>query len=520
MNLKIKTISIVGVVSLFLFLILFVSFRLTILEAFSDLEKNKVKQDSIRVTAAIERELEGIESITIDWAEWDDTYTFIADLNEDYIDANLNESIFYNQRLDVIIYVNAEGEVVHSKSYIYEDKKETPINQELIKYIEANKEDLFNIEKDKSLKGIIDLPSDNKMALAIRPINTSKGDNIPNGYLIMGRYLDKNEIEHLQKITQLNINFLDIRSVDDKFLAPILENDEPIIKVKDNNNNVIEGFVILKDVHNKPIILVKVSLPRDIFAVGIESLDFFLYSLMVVMLVFSFLMVFLLHQMILKRIQDLTSILHRVINNGDLRQRATICGRDEVTYLAVTINKLFDSLRTTQYDLQYASYHDSLTGLLNRNSFENELKQITIENNTVISIVVCDVDGLKIVNDEYGHTEGDNLLKLSANIIKQCFRDEDKIYRIGGDEFVVILPTNSEDIVEDICRRVKITIDKYNANNPQIPISISIGYAINSLKDIDMAALFKEADDKMYDQKYKHHNSTRKLMCSIKNGKK
>lgn len=516
MNLKIKTTGMVTIISLLLVFALYMSLKFTILDIFTELEQNKIKQDIIRLEITLENELLNLEAIGISWGEWDDTYFFVDDLNEDYITNNLVETVFINQKLNTMIFVNKERKIVYSKTVILDEKREieTPFN--LIQYVTNHTDNLFNIEINQGKIGFIQL-EDKMILVSIRPITTSKINAPPNGYILIGRYLNQNEIKKLQNVLQLPFEILKLSKVNSDVLQNLKE-DKYFIRSYDKIN--IEAYVLLKNINNEPIGVLKICYPRDIYAVGIESLYFFLCSLITVTLAFIFLMIFFLDKMILTRIQELTTIFHRVINNGDLTLRVNVSGRDEIAYLATTINKLFDSLKNTQIELEYASFHDSLTGLLNRNSFEEVMKEIMSQNNTVISIVVCDVDGLKFVNDQFGHHEGDNLLKLSADIIKKCFRTNDKIFRIGGDEFVIILPTLSEETVENICSRVKETIVKYNEENMKMPISISIGYAVNKLDTIDVAALFKEADDKMYEQKYKYHDSTRKLMCNIKNEEK
>jgi len=90
--------------------------------------------------------------------------------------------------------------------------------------------------------------------------------------------------------------------------------------------------------------------------------------------------------------------------------------------------------------IRYMSFHDYLTGLYNRAFFEEELARLNVERNLPLSIVMGDVNGLKMVNDTYGHEKGDELLKKVAEILKQSFRKSDIISRWGGDEFIILLP--------------------------------------------------------------------------------
>ena len=96
--------------------------------------------------------------------------------------------------------------------------------------------------------------------------------------------------------------------------------------------------------------------------------------------------------------------------------------------------------KKVEENLIYLNYHDHLTGLYNRRFFEEVLKMLDKEEYLPISIIMCDINGLKLVNDSFGHYSGDALLKKAAETIKKACRKDDIIARIGGDEFVVILP--------------------------------------------------------------------------------
>jgi diguanylate cyclase (GGDEF)-like protein len=151
--------------------------------------------------------------------------------------------------------------------------------------------------------------------------------------------------------------------------------------------------------------------------------------------------------------------------------------------------------------LYYLSMHDSLTELYNRSYFEQEMSRIQEGRYQSAGIVVCDIDGLKRVNDTLGHQAGDGILKASAHVIKESFRKADVVARIGGDEFAVIIPNADNDSVSSACSRTREAISEYNSAHPDLPLSISIGYAVSKKTPFKMHELFKEADNNMYQDK-------------------
>ncbi|MEA1974480.1 MAG: transporter substrate-binding domain-containing protein, partial [Bacillota bacterium] len=111
--------------------------------------------------------------------------------------------------------------------------------------------------------------------------------------------------------------------------------------------------------------------------------------------------------------------------------------------------------KKTEKEIEYKSYHDDLTGLNNRTYFNEKLTEYTKNCNLPLGIILADLNGLKITNDTLGHIEGDRLLKKVSEIFKKCCTDKDLISRIGGDEFLLLLPNKNEKEVRKVCNDIK-----------------------------------------------------------------
>lgn len=162
--------------------------------------------------------------------------------------------------------------------------------------------------------------------------------------------------------------------------------------------------------------------------------------------------------------------------------------------------------------LREMGLYDGLTGLYNRFFFEEEMHRLSDERYLPMGIIVCDINGLKLINDSFGHKEGDELLQRKAEILGRCFRSSDVTARIGGDEFAVLLPQSDESIARKCCDRIREEISRYNEQSPEIGLSVSIGYAVTMSPPLDMSELFKRADDAMYKQKLQQTYSSRSEM--------
>ena len=139
-----------------------------------------------------------------------------------------------------------------------------------------------------------------------------------------------------------------------------------------------------------------------------------------------------------------------------------------------------EHMRTQEY-LHYLGYHDALTTLYNRNYFE-ALPQKLLENNIQkIGMLICDVDGLKLVNDTMGHSAGDQRLKCAADILKCAVGQQGILARIGGDEFAAVICNATTEIMDEIVQSIKRMLEQENHNYETLPLNIAIGQAIGEL---------------------------------------
>lgn len=173
--------------------------------------------------------------------------------------------------------------------------------------------------------------------------------------------------------------------------------------------------------------------------------------------------------------------------------------------------------RVAQEKLRYLSYTDVLTEVGNRACFEARLTELSKEDFLPLGIIMGDTNGLKEVNDSFGHQEGDNLLRETANILKYVCNNIGEVFRIGGDEFVILLPNTNKEKCEEI---IKLINDKCEAYDNEIfNISIALGSSVRESKDNNILNLLKEADDKVYKQKLSNKKSLKKGIVNSKYNK-
>ncbi len=171
----------------------------------------------------------------------------------------------------------------------------------------------------------------------------------------------------------------------------------------------------------------------------------------------------------------------------------------------VLVFRDFTEKKERQAKIEYLSYHDYLTGLYNRRFFEEELKRLDTERNLPITLVMADVNGLKLANDAFGHAIGDELLRKVAEVMKEKCRADDIIARIGGDEFMFLLPKTDSDEAEIIVQRINATLVQEKINS--IALSVSFGWETKRETAEEMTTIYKKAEDYMYRRKLSEGSS-------------
>ncbi len=162
--------------------------------------------------------------------------------------------------------------------------------------------------------------------------------------------------------------------------------------------------------------------------------------------------------------------------------------------------------------LQYLTYHDPVTDLYNRRFLEEEIQRLDTENQLPLSIIMADVNGLKIVNDSLGHHQGDKLLHIVANTLLSTCRPDDIVARWGGDEFLILLPKTSKDQVHQICAVIESTC-KQQKEDP-IAISLAVGYATKERAEQHINGVVKQAEDNMYHRKMNTASSNKSALVA------
>ncbi len=371
MTLHQKTLTVLGIASLFLIGSLSLIVIKTFLGNFEQLEGQHVLNNLSRAQKALSAEISQLHRLNADWACWDDSYAFIEDLNEKYVKSNLGATTHTTQRLNFILFINKAEKVVAGNAFDLENNMFVEVRKDLIKHLEGGRL-LFEQSLSKGgLSGILRLDED-LMLVSSQPILTSQRKGPARGVLIMGRYLNKHEIEILTKQVELPLSIHMQNQSSEMQLDGIAFKEQADSVVRPLNNNIIAGYAPIMDIYNKPAAIMKIEEARLIYEQGVKASHFVLYAIIVVIVVFMLLIVFVLQKVVLKPISRLVKGVRGIGQEGELSIRLPYLGGNEIGNLANTINKMLGVLEDSQKekekliaDLQKAlSEVKTLSGML------------------------------------------------------------------------------------------------------------------------------------------------------------
>ena len=345
MTVKKKIILIVSVV-----IFLSLSFHLLIdyfyiLPSLERLEVDAGRKDLKRAVLAVDQELEHLSLFCYDWAEWDDTYRFVKDRNQEFSDSNLVENTFLHNRLALLFFIDRRGQVVWGRCYSGEleefisieefPEQKWPLNHPLLQHRRNN----------SYIKGSLKT-SEGAMLLAARPIVPSNGVGEIRGTLVMGRLLCDKCVEMMREVTQVDI---EIWTMDCDILPP------SACQVKDNlthknptffvsEQDWIYGYTFFDDIYNQPALLLRTKAWRTIYKSCVAGVLVDILFTLVAAVVVIFLISYLLHRSVSRPLARFARAIAGISISGEMEPLEVQPCHDEIGHLQREFNQMIQRL--------------------------------------------------------------------------------------------------------------------------------------------------------------------------------
>lgn len=348
MKIRTKTNLIVFSTFLALLLIIYITFETILMHGFNRVEIEETKRNVLRVTEAISEIVSNLAVKVTDWAKWDDTYHFIEDKNSYYIASNLNEEVFSDLKINLILFFDKNRNLVYGREFTKEQLGATDISAQLLKCIQQATW-LFEFNSETECRSGIACISSIPLFISSRPITTSEGKGPIRGTLIFAQHMEQHEIDKLSSITHLSvqISLIDSSSNEIKTALKAISESNPFY-VKPLNRHQIAGYTLLKDVMGKPMMIARIDTPRQIYHQGKITKMYMITAILFSGLVIGIILNKSLEKNLISRLTRLNSDVKSISDSGDPNLRVGVSGLDELSFLASSINKMIEALQMSE----------------------------------------------------------------------------------------------------------------------------------------------------------------------------
>lgn len=453
---------------------------------YEDLETKQVRHSLQQSEQALNDMLDSLKQHNADWAQWDNTYQFMLDKNNNYIKTNFTEPSFKNISVNLMLFFKPDGKPWYALNYSNQNNAFIPPPSKLIPALLNEKSYLFQPEHSKGKAGFLAIDG-RLIALSALPVLNSEAKGPSHGTMIMGHYLTDEDFAKLSSLLNLRLTItpLPIQSNDpliQNALNRLNQNESQVVLPL--NNKMISGFTYLKNNYQTPIALLTIQMPREISLQARQIIIRYIAILLLVGFILMLSIWYLLKILILDKMVTLNQQIDEIKTTGQFTQRILEYGSDEIGQLGKNLNDLLEIIELTQGRLNYRltlrkeelarlaalnkelynniaqeteterklldsekilkqlAYYDPLTGLPNRLFFKEIVSKLILKaerDGSGLAILMLDANGFKQINNLHGDIAGEQFLKETAIRLKDATQPADVIARVAGDEFILCL---------------------------------------------------------------------------------
>jgi PAS domain S-box-containing protein len=360
-TLRMKTIIIVVMMQLALLVIFYLLLRVYWLGSFTTLESTMLTTDTHRAMNVITKELHELEMFNASYATWDDSYTYAADHNLDYIEKNYYDQFFSDNHLNILMIVDPAGHVVFGRAFDLAAQHTVPLPARL-QQLSPSDPLISQLTPTNSITGILQLPTAPLMIVS-HGILTSEGAGPMRGAFLMGRYLNTTKVEELATGVQLSLSVHlrdDPRAPADLAAAWAALGAGAPLYIQPIDDQSIYAYAPLIDLEGRSNVLLRVSTSRSIYAQGQMGIRYFIVTFLGAGFLFAGILLVLLERVMLSRLARLNASVSRVGTSGDLSMRVAVGGNDELSSLAGAFNATLSALEQGR-DAQTQLYREVRT---------------------------------------------------------------------------------------------------------------------------------------------------------------
>ena len=465
--------------------------------------RHSQQQEIASITGLVSQYLNQQLTMTVDYAEWDDTYEYVDSASDDYRNTNLIADTFINLGLSGSVIMNKSGRII-SAHHLNDDQSlhngSNPVSQWLS---EVYKDDL--IDTITGTAGLYQI-GQRVYVISLAETTNSAGNAPANGYFVFARIIEDSFWQNFREIIPVAF---DVSHAMPEGCLPetsAVESFQP---------TVIRCFYNLFD---EPVLAFSVTTAEERIPPLMPAEVYFTY---LVVAGIPSLLYFVFLRLVTEPLRRATAHMeHSIISPlPELNSFPQFKVR-ELDELRSKFNHLIERVRSQQYELMRLSMTDKLTGIGNRRAFEEKLQETwrrALRHEDSVALILVDIDYFKRFNDHYGHQAGDLALQRVATALAGCaLRQDEYAFRYGGEEFILICYTKDANELNTLRQRITDAIANLEIEHQgskvakHLTVSFGVAWILKSgewLKKRSTEEWIKAADAALYEAKAAGRNN-------------
>lgn len=349
MNLRVKVFLFVGGTLLVLFFAVYNVLSHLLIDDYQALEKTAVEENVARVADAFDNKIDDLAVKVSDWGQWDDTYVFVEDKNQEYIDANLQNEALALLRIQFVVILDEAGQILFKKQ-VDATGEETTFSPAFEAFIQSHPELTRHDSTSSVHAGLVSLPDEGVIVNVARAVTSSDGEAPVKGTIMFAFFVDEGVAAKLAELTHLRVTMRPYREAltETGFAEAgerLTDDGETFVGPRSEQDTEVHGYALKKDLVGEKALMMRVDLDRSLYQRGQESITLFSFIMMVASLLIIGVVFFLFEYLVLRRLFSLEKAVEEVSQGKDSEARIALSGEDEFSSLAERINTMLQSLR-------------------------------------------------------------------------------------------------------------------------------------------------------------------------------
>lgn len=449
-------------------------------------DAEQVTAELTKVELLLQNERDGLGRAIRDYAVWDDAYAYVNQPNRKFESDNFTQQSLDVMKLDFVVMLTAPDKVLFSSEInpaLFDPKITQPLHSPLLlSLLTQLPEWQQGANEDERPNTYLTMVDERPLLIAVSGIFDSMQENPSRGLMVFGRYLDGDYLQHLQQLAESRLQLLAQEPVQTG-RAALYHREQTAGKALVGWQTPKVWLQVTKDIDWQPRYI---------------TMALFVSALLLVLLFAAWVLQRLLNRLVVARIETFADLAWRRTQGEPVYW--PVEGKNELDLLARTFNELMDEIQAVHKNMHDLSITDALTALGNRRGMEEQVERLmkNCQPGMSLTMLLMDLDGFKLINDSLGHAAGDLLLQEVAQRMRQVMRKQDRLFRMGGDEFAVLMPnTTTEQGLLLAERLIELLQQPIHFGHHKLSVSGSIGVAQWDGKT-DGLELMRQADLAMY----------------------